>query len=426
MFVRALLSMAMTVSIVFASQQTVCGADAEVGGLVEELFDVGWNTAIKSRAEADAKWEEIKQLAPTDSRATLAYALVKLKQRQYSQAATALDDAVGHDEQNLPAWKAKITLDILMKNYAAAMVAMNKVGQLLGEPALNDEAIRLDVADFLGRATGFLERPAGNLVDEAQLTRMKTEVAANFNDKERALFDEKRRDVLAQYASFIGEKEETETAAQAEAEADQEKLLADLEQQRARIEARENELGPIRDELRKEAKSELEKIAEEERPLITQFQQLEREADVIRRELFLVDSDINRLRAQAAREKDPATRDRLLREADRISIFARRYDTDLALLDRRATAVNVQRAQIQAKYRQTQAEYANKIGQIDAELAELGKQTKRNDIEMKKGQRDPRGDTRESREIATRAQSLGTYYSFPLEGEKQRILDSLR
>ena len=94
----------------------------------------------------------------------------------------------------------------------------------------------------------------------------------------------------------------------------------------------------------------------------------------------------------------------------------------MAVLERRVFLINQQRALLRQRVGQAQADIAKQVSEIEKELADLDKREKRIDVQEKKGPRNTSA-TRTSRRLDAEMTAFTTYDEFPLELEKQRVLD---
>jgi hypothetical protein len=406
----------------------VSADDANTRDAVAKLFDAGWEPSFKARAIADDHFAEAARVAPNDWRVSYAYALVQIKQNRYPEAAKRIDDLLAGDKENVALWKAKIWLSMLTKNYPVALVEMDKLSQLVPADAAEGaaEEPHRDVARYLGRLLGFLEGPVDSAVSAATRDRTKRQILTRLGPAREAAFEEGRGRVSDQYAELTGAKEATAEAAKAAAEAEQQRLAAELKAKAEQITAKGEELDERREKLRAEGKAELDAIAKEDQPLLNELARLSSLATIPRQQLGLLSLEINRLQGLADREKDPVQRNFLINDINRLAILASRYDAELGALEARAAGVAAQRVNIQRRYQQAQASYTAQFGQIGSTLADLDKQQKRTEGEQQRNQRPTAGDTRRSRALAAQATAFTTYEEFPLEAERQRVLDLLR
>lgn len=417
-------------AVVIAITGATVGSDARADETLTEvqgLFRVGWSTSFKNRAVADVQFEAVKRAAAGKLDAYYAYALVLIKQRRYPEAVRLLDELARTDAANVHYLRSKAWLDALTKNYSSSLLTLDRLGQRVAELEAASQAERRDLSGFLGRMLGFLEGPAGSSSTESEVAAYKAKIIARLSLEEQRLLQDELRGILVRYQLMMADSDAAEQEAKDEAEEQRDRLLEDLERQREQMEARKKDLGPEREKLRDEAQAELQQLIKEERPLLQQLSQLEQQATIVRRELLLLTDEIIRLQSLADRDRDPIIRASFINEANRLSLLARRYDVDLLGLERRATSINMQRAEIRSRAQQAQQRYAAEFGQIDTELADIAKQERRSDFDERKEQRTRiTGKTGATRAMVAKATALGTYEDFALEAEKQRVLDALK
>jgi hypothetical protein len=402
--------------------------DAAVKQGVARLFEVGAQNTVKARAAAEEHYNDLKNAAPTDVRITYAYALVQIKHHKYAEASKLLDEVVAARKTDRQAWKAKSWLSVITKNYAAALVDLDRLSQLLPADAAegDEEEQHLELSRYLGRVFGFLEGPAADAVIDPQREAARKKILARLTEPRQLAFEEGRSRVLAAWSGLGVEKEESEEKAKGVAEEEREKLLKDLETRKAQLAERRAEIGPRREKLRSELTAERDSLAKEERPFLADLNVINAQAAGIRRELDFYAADILRLQWRFEREKDPVLRDRLRRELDRTNFLAARVDGNLATLQRQAAGVQAQLAEVQRRHLQAAARINGELARLDNESAALDKQEKRHDIDTGKAKKPAVGDVRRSRAISAQAAAFTTYEEFPLEAEKQRLLDSYK
>ena len=122
---------ALAVCATSVSTRTARADEAPAKAAMVHLLDAGWSTALPARAAADKAYEEVVQLAAGDPRGEYAYVLVLLQQRRYEDAGKQLDQLIDREDSDLRAWRARIWLSALTKNYQAAMAAAERVAPRL-------------------------------------------------------------------------------------------------------------------------------------------------------------------------------------------------------------------------------------------------------------------------------------------------------
>jgi hypothetical protein len=409
----------------------VClGADApDLKQEVTKLFETGWQPSLKANTAADEQYAKLDKLAPVDRRIPYAHALVKIRQRKYADASRLVAGVVAHEPQNWHAWRTKIWLSMLMKDYPQAMVEMDQVAQLVaavdeGDSPDQVENLQVGLARFLGRMYGYLEGPAAGDVTHAALDEGRQKVEARLSARQREAFAQAQGTVTERYAELTGEGDRTREQALVDAEARKEQIKDDLQQQEQRITEELGEIGPLRDKFESEFKTEMADLQDKERPLLERLTRLEAQAARVRNEAASLAAEIDHLERLAAREKDADRRQRLLREAGRIAVIYRRYDAELFSLNREYAGVNAQRALLMGQAQQARARYQRDMGQLQGRAEGLRRDQKRIDTEERKLAKPSSGNVPRVREIARVANAFTTYEQLPLEAERARILNS--
>ncbi len=411
----------------------VClGAEApDVKQEVKKLFETGWQPSLKANLAADEQFAKLDKLAPVDRRIPYAHALVKIRQRKYADASRLVAGVLAHEPQNWHAWRTKIWLSMLMKDYRQAMVEMDQVGQLVaavheGDSPDQVESLQVGLAKFLGRMYGYLEGPVADDVTRAALAEGRQKVEARLSANQRDAFAEALGTVTVRYAELTGEGDRTREQALVDAEARKEQIKDDLQQQEQRITEEMGEIGPLRDKFESEFKSEMADLQKKESPLLERLTRLEVQAARVRNEAASLAAEIDHLERLAAREKDADRRQRLLREAGRVAVIYRRYDGELFSLNREYAGVNAQRAVLMSQAQQARARYQRDMGQLQGRAEGLKRDQKRIDTQERKLAKPTSGNVPRVREIARVANAFTTYEQLPLEAERARILNSFK
>ena len=403
--------------------------DPAARAAIARLLEVGWSTTPQPRAVVDEEQAHVARLAGGDRRALTASLLVLLQQRRYDDALKRAEMMLARDPADLVALRAKVWVSTLVKNYDAAMLAADQLSeQLAARPAATEEeqAAHDELLAFLGRIYGYLGGPVADAVNQDKRKASEREVLARITETRRALFEEARDGAIGKFLAMTGERDDERTRAAAAADAAKEKTLKELDEERQAIDERTKELEDRKNKLQSELRDELAEIAKEDRPLVQELARLGARAATLNRDLAGLDLQIGNLRADAERERNETLRLQLLREADRLVLFARRTQGDLLAVNRLSDGVEGQRAGLIARQRKAQSATAEQMERIDQELAGLAKRDRRNDAIEKRAGRPASGVTGKSRALAAQAAALTTYDQFPLEAAKAELLKSLR
>src|SRR5438094_3017370 len=122
--------------------------------------------------------------------------------------------------------------------------------------------------------------------------------------------------------------------AAATARADKEKTLAELQADKAKLDAREKELEERRTKLNSEFRAEMDEIAKQDQPLVQQQAQLTGRANILNNDLAGMTVQIATLQQLAAQEKNPTRQQQLLADANALSLVALRAESDLLGVNR--------------------------------------------------------------------------------------------
>lgn len=395
---------------------------------VERLFEVGWDTAVKSRGEADEVAAKIDELFPGDARGGYAYALVLVKQRRYTDAVKRVDQVLATHKTDAKVWQTKVRLAMLTKDYEGALAALEQLAALVPSAADADSAAEADHQQnvvFLGRMFGYLAGPIEGAVNKALLDASKAKVEAALGEARRSTFDDGARQIREIYSSLVVERDDAEAEEKAAAEAEQEKLVNNLNEEKAGLDPKRDSLKTDRDKLRDDAKEEINSVAQDEQPLVRQLASIQQQALLIRQQRSLALNNLASVQIAMNNTRDPLITGQYSLQANQYSALAARYDAQLSILEQRAFLINRQRALIRQRAGQNTAEIAKQVADIEKELAELDKTEKRIATQEKKGIK-ATPVTLASRLLEAEMAAFSTYDEFPLLLEKQRLLDSFK
>jgi hypothetical protein len=404
-------------------------AEEEATAHIARLLNVGWGTTTSFRTAADAQAEQMFAAAGRQPTALQAAALVQIKQRRYVEAAKLIDEILARDEGNLPAWRAKIWLQAVLKKYDGVMVSADKLSQLLPEDdakTAEEEALIRPYVAFLGRIYGFLGGPAQSAVRIDGRKESERVVTARLTENRLNVFAEARDGVLQKFVELTDAKENFKDKAKEQADADREKTLAEVAELRDVNKERVKELEARVDKHKKEYEGEASAIRRADAPLQSELNRLSSRATTLNTQLFSIDSQIASLQAQLSSTKDPNIRAILIADIDRLSIIEGSTQAELLGLNRQAAGVQQQRSALAVRQQRADADLADKLGRVDDELASIAKKEKRADIAEKRATKATPMTPQSALSLSAQAAALITYDPFPLEQEKSRLLESLR
>ena len=406
----------------------ISAQDENAAAHVARLLNVGWGTTTSFRTAADSQAEALFSAAGRNPSALYATALVQIKQRRYAEAAKLVDEVLARDEANLPAWRAKVWLLTVLKNYEGAMVAADQLSKLLPKDVAKtgeeDEA-RAYIA-FLGRIYGFLGGPAqANLSIDTRKEAEKA-VTGRMSETRQVIFEEARDGVLQKFVELTDAKITVKDKAKEQADAEREKTLAEINEQRDVNKEKVKELEAKIEKAKKEHEKEIEAIRKADAPLQSKITALNSQATSINTQLVNIDLQIVAVQNQYNATRDQNLRNLLAIELNRLGVLEGATQADLLNISRQINGVQQQRSELAVRQQRADGELGAKVGRVDDELNAIAKKEKRADIAEKRASKTGPATPISALSLSAQASALITYDQFPLEQEKSRLLATLK
>lgn len=392
------------------------------------LLDVGWGTTTSFRTAADSHSEALFSAAGRHPKALFAAALVQIKQRRYSEAAKLIDEVLSRDEANLPAWRAKVWLLTVLKNYEAALVASDQLSKLLpkddAKTGEEDES-RAYIA-FLGRIYGFLGGPAQSNLNLDARKESEKAVTGRMSEPRQVVFEEARDGVLQKFVELTDAKLTVQDKAKEQADVDREKMLAEINELRDVNKEKVTELELKIEKAKKEHEKEIEAIRKADAPLQSKLASLQTQANSLNTQLVSIELQIVAVQTQYNMTRNPNIRQLLLADLNRLSVLEGATQAELFSINRQGTGVQQERSLLAVRQQRADGVLGAKIGQVDDELNAIAKKEKRADVAEKRAAKAGVPTPISALSLSAQASALITYDQFPLEQEKSRLLSTLK
>jgi len=397
---------------------------------LETYLEHAWSVKPEERTQATSYFDELIQRVGPDRRLGHARVLATIKQRQYADALKFVNSLTAVENPKPELLRAKVWLAVLLKNYGQAAVAADKLALVLppiADPPADDESDYEDFARFLGRVQGFLDGPAADGYPEGQRAALRKKVLDSLKGERKVAYLEGRDAVLEQFLALTDEKEVRREKSKEEGERERDERLTALNETREQASQRGKELDSRNEKLRSELNDELSQLQKQDAPLARRYTQLDVQGTSLRREMALVDSERIRFETLLARERDPNLRASYIREIARLDALFARYDVDFAAIARQASGVAAQRAELDRRAAQARANLGQQIDSAERELGDLNRKARRADAEERRLKTKNVGENN-SGVLAKAAQAAAftTYEQFPLEEQRQALLNSFK
>jgi chromosome segregation ATPase len=398
---------------------------------VASMLDKGWKPSAKGLEAARQEYEALQADGRANPRVTYAFALVQMRNRRYDEARRLLDDVIAADRSDLSARRATVWVLVLVKDYSAALIELEKLMKSLpaeaaGDNADEEEADLAALAEFAGRVVGFIDGPAARSVAEHARADYRKRITAPLNTARRAAFDAGRDAVTRRFAELDLDRQQTKADAKAGQEERKERIKAELDRERAGITAEKTSLDSRADKAREELNKELTAVEALSRPLATQQGRLESQGAAITRDIANLQVEIGRLLDLADEAEDPFEARRWRAEARRLDAVLARFSNDLARVNTDLATVASKRVALEGRRRAALARAQAEDDRIDRRRGELVSTEKRIAGDERRVGHPASGQTGAVASLAAKASAFTTYDDFPFEQERARLLQAIR
>jgi hypothetical protein len=352
-------------------------------------------------------------------------ALVQWRYLRFDDAEKTLRELTTADPDDWNAARARIYLAILMKKYSQALVDIEQLSRRVAadtDPKRADG--RRDISQYLGQVFGYLEGPAARLVSQTSVAEVRQGVLGRLGESDREAFSNSFGALTERFGQLDEEKRRLQVETKAAEAKQKEEELKRLAAEKQGVDADKEQIRRQADEALKAAQEAIAKIDQQLVPLDAEIVRLNTRGNIIRGEIARLDVTVNALLAQADATDDPVLEGSLRQQASFAIGQIRRFEFEYQALDAQAVQVNAQRAALNNQRAQVVARYEATAKQLGVEAAKLGRVEKRITVQETKNRKPATGNSPQVQTLASTAASITSYVEFPLERERQRVLDS--
>ena len=402
---------------------------------LEEFLDIGWEKSATALPAAEKAYQELAAKTDRDPLVVYAWALIKLRHLKHAEADKVLVELLESHPRDIHAWRMRIWINVSRREFEKALNQSVKLVEALppeGDEAAaetrreNAETLALESSRFLGRVFGFLDGPSASVTNDALRADFREQVVARLGPRRSEQFQEGRDSVIDKYLELSEQQSTSKEKAKAEKAEERERRLKELGGQKDELGKQSESLREQNDKLKAEVKERLESLERKDRPLATRFARLDAQATAIREQLQFQRGELVILQRRLDNEKDPNLRRQIFGQMDLIGFRANRVEADLAATTREAAGVAAERNELQRQANVVQERASQEVDQQGNAFEELKRKQRSTESQEKRVKKStPSSDSTEVRIKSTRLQSFVTYEPFPLEKERQRIVDLL-
>ncbi|EAQ77770.1 hypothetical protein [Blastopirellula marina] len=391
---------------------------------VTQVLEEGW--AIGPDSLATARQAHAAFVGSTADQAALdtAFGLVLIKHHKYEEATALFESLTTSREENQVAWRALIWLEVLQKKPELALMKVDHMTNSIPPDEADDESEEETraTARFLGRIFAYLDGPAEADVSQGVRKLVRRKVDRLMVGARAADFKTNYDEVLREFEKLTDKGDQARDQAvedQTMAKEQEKQSLADL---RKRLEIDQAETQDRLDTLRSELTKELDEFNRMEAPLNDAISRLEVQLSIVRRELLNLTDDLNRLQADYDQTKDPRQRDRLRRDMARTENLLGQYERDNQVILGEGNRLTQRRDALRASRAEMTRRFESEIKETQDLKANLTRRERRTELDEKRIGRPATGNTPQVRVMSAKATSLRTYFDFPLELERYKLL----
>jgi len=313
-----------------------------------------------------------------------------------------------------------------MKKYSQALADIEQLSRRVASAAADPNRAdnRRETSHFLGQLFGYLEGPAQRLVSQTTVADVRKGVMGRLGDSDREAFGESFGALGERFSQLDVEKRRLQVETKAAEEKGKEEELKRLAAAKEGVDADKELIRRQHDEALKTAQDGLARIDRQLVPLEAEIGRLNARGNIVRAEIARLDISANSLLAQADSTDDPGLAASLRTQAGFFIGQIRRFDFEYQQLDAQAVQVNAQRAALNNQRGQIIARYEALAKQLGVAASKLGRTEKRIAVEETKNRKPATGNSPQVQTLATTANSITSYVEFPLDRERQRLLDT--
>ena len=148
-----------------------------------------------TRAEA---FRALQDLQHRDSRVTYIHGLLLVERYRYPQGLQAINRAIESDKGNLTAWKTRIWLEVVTKDYDKALGTMESLSQLMQTSSA--EAKCRDYCNFMGQVFGYLEGPGQKRAFVRKVADAEKRIVGGLSKTRHNVFETARAGIASDYS----------------------------------------------------------------------------------------------------------------------------------------------------------------------------------------------------------------------------------
>jgi hypothetical protein len=389
---------------------------------ISELLTVGWGSQREAREKATKLYQV---LLPKKGETPLehAFGLVLAKHNRYAESISHLELAARKEPSSLEISALKVWVLLVDRKSSEAISELKECIKLLATRRQTDPVAADLWAERLGRCHGFLEGPGAKGVSKNGLESDLPAIHASLAAADKPAYDKGRAAVAREFGRLNAEKTtiltEKEAAEKQKREEEKQKLDVQTERIAGRLDELRNQANDVDERLmaqRNQLDTQVPRVA-------TALNRADRNVDWLAWDAAMVAAEITRLDAAIRAEKDPQKKAVLEARLQGLLAFAAGQNFALGdALDSRSAA-RWEAYLLQQRQAQVELRAARERAELEAQRTNLLLAQRRAEAKLERLDRPPRSRTPRTAALTGAINSLKTYYQFPFDDERKRLLE---
>jgi hypothetical protein len=418
---------------IFVIAGDVRGADpAAAKAAAKALLEKGWAKTAAARDVANDVRLNSNELAG-DSFVAAAHWLVLMNQNRYDDALASLNmffECKPSAGSSLYGLRAKAWIEVVKKNYVAAMKTADNLAQAVSPPsnAVGGPipAAHAEVIAFLGHLAGFLEGPAEKNADQNLRKKWEAAVLARFDEPRKKAFDEAKAEVAAEFADLMEAAAGATQEGKTDDEADKQKKIEKLAKDNAKLEKDAAKADEKEKQLQDDLKKALAEIDRRDALLVNRQAFLQNSLTTLSNQAGQAQANADRLNAQASREQNGVSRERYQFDARQAMNTVSNYQIQMDNVRLQMADAIAQRNVLQQLKQQALGGANIQDQLLQQQQKQIEKEKLRNENKQKREQQGKSTASGKTLALDTRAHSFSNYDTFPLEELRQMLLQNVK
>ncbi len=409
--------------------ETTARCDEPARQAAERLLTTLWDKQSNRTVEIPEVFRKSVQELGQHPLLLQAYVLNRMHYYRYRDALPVAEQLSDLSPDLLEAWMMRAWIQGILSRFERMLIEIQLAAQRLG-PAIQSgqyEQVELErIAARLGRMYGFAEGPAQHDVNAATLRDVLREIQRALNDDLLRIFEDERQDVLAQYVRAANDRQQSLIQSEQDWQTKSQQEIQNLDAANAQLQQRRDQLQQEAIRVRDDGRRQLSEFDSRLEPLRGEALAANRRLASVEWSWQIVAQNIAAEEALLAREQDPHLRAIILARISQLQWQLRGIETDLFGLRAHLATLRQQLNALELQRRSLAQSLDAQLSTLQGELQQVQRSERQNLTRRDKLLGSTAPVPTSARVISDQIKVLATYDPYPVEAERQRLLQDLR